>query len=553
MPPVDAPRADRVGKRQNPAVEEPAVKDRLAHELAEKVGLQYRNRIRLALQHEDEGAYDKALDAWDEIIREIREQGGDPAPLAVQRERVRKNPVRGADFASRKEPEAASAREAGFRESARIDLHQEQAFQEMKNRFRAELQSLCLSEGINLETRTDENRLQVKSLLDRILREHLREIPEWVRRKDLLDEIVDDVIGLGILEGYLRNPSVTEVMVNGTEVFYEQDGQIFPSARSFNSLEEVRRIIDRIIQPVNRRIDESSPLVDARLPDGSRVNIVIPPVAVDGPTISIRKFSPLVLTEVSLIEKGSLTSTMVEFFHLAVVSRQNIMIAGRASSGKTTLLNILGSFIPPEERIITIEDMAELKLPQRHVVRLEARQPNIQGKGEIPIRTLFRNALHMRPDRIIVGECRGAETLDMLQAMNTGHDGSISTVHANSPLDMFARLEVMVGMSERSIPPQTVRKQIASGLNLVIYCVRFPEGQRKVTEVCEILPGRDESQEIRIEHIYRFERTGLDEAGRIQGRFVTTGYVPSFVRERTELSQDPAVQALFRPGESPAG
>lgn len=527
------------------------MKDRLAYEIAEKVGLQYRNRIRLALQYEDEGAFDRALEAWDGIIREIREHGGDPAPLAVQRERLRKNQVHGGDLAPPKVSEATPAVEGGFQQPSRTDPRQDQAYQEMKNRFRGELQSLCLSEGVNLETRTEENRLQVKSLLDRILREHLREIPEWVRRKELLDEIVDDVLGLGILEGYLRNPLVTEVLVNGTDVFYEQDGQIFPSPRSFNSQDEVRRIIDRIIQPINRRIDESSPMVDARLPDGSRVNIVIPPVALDGPSVSIRKFSPLILTEASLIEKGSLTDAMVEFFRLAVLSRQNIVIAGRASSGKTTLLNILAGFIPAEERIITIEDMAEIKLPQRHVVRLEARQPNIQGKGEIPIRTLFRNALHMRPDRIIVGECRGAETLDMLQAMNTGHDGSISTVHANSPLDLFARLEVLVGMSERAVPPQTVRKQIASGIDLVIYCVRFPEGERKVTEVCEILPGRQEGQEILVETIYRFERTGFDEAGRIQGKFVATGHVPSFVRKRTELSRDPAVQALFQPGEAP--
>ncbi len=529
------------------------MRERLAYEIAEKVGIQYRNRIRLALQHEDEGAFDRALEAWDGIIREIREQGGDPAPLVLQKERLRRNQLHAPDFLLRTEPEGSPAREAGSPEAARADVHlrQEQAFQELKNRFRAELQSLCLTEGINLETRTDENRLQVKTLLDRVLREHLREIPEWVRRKDLLDEIVDEVLGLGVLEAYLRNPSVTEVMVNGTDVYYEQDGQIFPSPRGFNSLEEVRRIIDRITQPTNRRVDESSPMVDARLPDGSRVSIVIPPVALDGPSIAIRKFSPFVLTESSLIEKGSLTSGMVEFFRLAVLSRQNIMIAGRASSGKTTLLNILGGFIPPEERIITIEDMAELRLPQRHVIRLEARQPNIQGKGEIPIRTLFRNALHMRPDRIIVGECRGAETLDMLQAMNTGHDGSISTAHANSPLDLFARLEVMVGMSERAVPSQTVRRQIASGIDLVIYCVRFPDGQRKVTEVCEVLPGRQEGQEILVEQIYRFERTGFDKAGRIQGKFVATGYVPSFVRQRTELNQDPSVQALFQPGDSP--
>jgi pilus assembly protein CpaF len=356
---------------------------------------------------------------------------------------------------------------------------------------------------------------------------------------------MNEVLGLGVLETYLKDPMVSEVMINGSDVYYEREGRIFDAPRGFASPDEVRQVIERIIHPIGRRVDESSPLVDGRLPDGSRVNIVVPPIALDGPVITIRKFSRSIFSADALIENHSISRQMAEFFGLIVVHRLNVMITGRTSSGKTTLLNLISNFIPSGERIVTIEEMAELQLRQRHVVRLETRAPNVQGKGEITVRTLFRNALHMRPDRIIVGECRGAETLDMLQAMNTGHDGSISTAHSNSPRDLFARLEAMIGMSELSLNSRTVRKQIASGIDIVVYCTRYPDGQRKVTSLCEVQAGDEGGEEIELREIYRFDRLSSRDAERLEGRFLATGFVPSFVKKNPDLCEDPAVQALF--------
>jgi pilus assembly protein CpaF len=335
-------------------------------------------------------------------------------------------------------------------------------------------------------------------------------------------------------------------MINGTEIYFEREGRIYPSPRKFKDVEEVKKVIDRIVQPIGRRVDESSPMVDGRLPDGSRVNIVMPPVSLDGPVITVRKFSPVGFTGEQMVRNRSYSAAMSSFFRLMVRYRQNIIIAGKTSSGKTTLLNVLGKYIPEGERIITIEDMAELQLDLRHVIRMEARPPNLQGRGEITIRTLFRNALRMRPDRIIVGECRGAETLDMLQAMNTGHDGSMSTAHANSSRDCFIRLEAMVGMSELQMNDRTVRKQISSGLDMVVYCTRFSDGQRKVTSVCEVLHGEGEDRDLQIREIFEFQRQGQDDQGRVTGTFRPTGYIPSFIHENEELNRDPDVMALFR-------
>jgi pilus assembly protein CpaF len=276
------------------------------------------------------------------------------------------------------------------------------------------------------------------------------------------------------------------------------------------------------------------------------VNIVVPPIALDGPVITIRKFSRSIFSAHALIENESISPQMAEFFQLIVAQRLNVMITGRTSSGKTTLLNLLSNFIPSGERIVTIEEMAELQLRQRHVVRLETRAPNVQGKGEVTVRTLFRNALHMRPDRIIVGECRGAETLDMLQAMNTGHDGSISTAHSNSPTDLFTRLEAMIGMSDLPLNSRTVRKQITSGIDMVVYCTRYPDGQRKVTSVCEVQEGTDGGEDIVLREIYRFDRHSSKEAARTVGRFSSTGFVPTFVKENPDLCEDQTVLDLFR-------
>jgi pilus assembly protein CpaF len=317
---------------------------------------------------------------------------------------------------------------------------------------------------------------------------------------------------------------------------------IFPSPRSFEREEEVRKIIERILAPVGRRVDESSPLVDGRLPDGSRVNVVISPVALDGPVITIRKFTQRFFSVKNLIDMKALSHQMAAFFKFIVEDRKNIVVTGRTSSGKTTLLNMLAGFIPAGERIITIEEMAELQLPQPHVVRLEARPSNIQGKGEITSRTLFRNALHMRPDRIIVGECRGAEALDMLQAMNTGHDGSLSTAHSNSPRDLLVRLETMVSMSDIFIDPRTLQKQIASGVDVIIYCARFPDGQRKITSVSEVVPG--EGGEIMVNDIYLFHAVDTEDTI-VQGEFRPTGYIPKFVRDNPSLLKSEVVQSLF--------
>ncbi len=303
----------------------------------------------------------------------------------------------------------------------------------------------------------------------------------------LVREIVDEVIGLGPLEGFLRDASITEVMVNGaSRIYLEREGRIELTEVTFVSDASLRTVIDRIVSPLGRRIDESSPMVDARLADGSRVNIIIPPLALKGPTITIRKFSRVPLSVERLIEFGALTRQVAAFMKLAVRARKNVLIAGGTGSGKTTLLNALAGFIPIDERIVTIEDAAELKLPQEHVVSLEARPANVEGRGEVAIRDLVKNALRMRPDRIVVGECRGGEALDMLQAMNTGHDGSLTTAHANSPRDALLRLETMVLMAGFDLPLKAIREQIASALDLILFQARFSDGSRRVTHVTEV-------------------------------------------------------------------
>jgi pilus assembly protein CpaF len=522
------------------------IREKTLEELLEKIGLRHRPRVQRAIGYEEERAFEKALAEWEEIVTEMRREGKDLSVVQDHLKRLhqlwwqRGGPQRKEPFAE------APARGAGPHERER-DKSEEESFAGLKTALRTELQNRCISEGVDFVSQTEENLLRIRSLLDEIIKARLKELPDWVKRKDLMEEIMNDVLGFGVLEEYLRDPKVNEVMINGNDVYYEREGRIFEAPRGFANSEEIRKVIERIIHPIGRRVDESSPLVDGRLPDGSRVNIVVPPVALDGPVITIRKFSRSIFSADALIENGSISPKMAEFFRLIVTHRLNVMVTGRTSSGKTTLLNLLSNFIPAGERIVTIEDMAELQLRQRHVVRLETRAPNIQGKGEITVRTLFRNALHMRPDRIIVGDCRGAETLDMLQAMNTGHDGSISTAHSNSPRDLFARLEAMIGMSDLPLNARTVRKQIASGIDVVIYCTRYPDGQRKVTSVCEIQQGEGEDEEIVLREIYRFHRQSARDAGRVSGLFEATGFVPSFVKDNPDLCEDPEVTALFEP------
>jgi pilus assembly protein CpaF len=358
----------------------------------------------------------------------------------------------------------------------------------------------------------------------------MTDLPASVDRQKLLNEVRDEAIGLGPLEPMLADASITEIMVNRSdEVFVERLGKLERWPVSFTSDRAVQGIIERIVAPIGRRIDESSPMVDARLKDGSRVNAVIPPLALKGPSITIRKFSKRKLDSGDLLKFGSASPAMIEFMRVCVEQRKNVLISGGTGSGKTTLLNIMSNFIPRDERIVTIEDAAELQLHHPNLVSLEARPPNIEGKGNVPIRDLVKNSLRMRPDRIVVGECRGGEALDMLQAMNTGHDGSLTTAHANSPRDMLARLEVMVLMAGMDLPVTAIREQVASAIDIVVQQTRFACGTRKVTSITEITGV--ESGRIQLQEVFAFVRNGVDESGRTKGHFTGRGFVPEFYEE----------------------
>ncbi len=347
-------------------------------------------------------------------------------------------------------------------------------------------------------------------------------------QRRLYQEMRNEVLGYGPIQPLLDDPEVNEIMVNGPkQVWVERGGKLMKTRVTFRDDAHVMRIIQRIVSPLGRRIDEDNPMVDARLPDGSRVNAVIPPVAIDGPSLTIRKFAKDKLTVEQLIAFGSMTPEMAEFLRACVVARLNIVVSGGTGSGKTTLLNVLSSFIPPDERIITIEDAAELQLRQEHVVRLETRPPNVEGKGGVTIRDLVRNALRMRPDRIVVGEVRGGEALDMLQAMNTGHDGSLTTIHANSPRDAVSRLETLVMFSGVELPAMAIRQQIASAVDLIIQTSRLRDGSRKVVAVAEV--AGMEGNIVTLTEIFRFEQTGIDTEGKVLGQIKPTGIRPMFM------------------------
>ncbi|MFH1367824.1 MAG: ATPase, T2SS/T4P/T4SS family [Elusimicrobiota bacterium] len=374
-----------------------------------------------------------------------------------------------------------------------------------------------------------QNRAKAAEIIcDMLSRESENEIPRELRPA-FVEELLDEVFGLGCLEKLLDDPEITEIMVNGPETVYvEKGGKIHGSGARFSGQGQLLTVIDRIVSPLGRRIDESSPIVDARLPDGSRVNAVIPPISLVGPVITIRKFAKKKLTVEDLVNFGALTAEMAEFLKTCVLLRKNIVISGGTGSGKTTLLNVMSSFIPEDERILTIEDSAELNLPQAHVVRLEARPPSIEGAGEVPIRRLVITALRMRPDRIVVGECRGGEALDMLQAMNTGHDGSMTTVHANSPKDAVSRIATMVMMAGMDLPDKAIKEQIASAVRIIIQLSRLSDGSRKIVQISEL--GGGENGAIKIAPLFEYARSGIIE-GRVVGKFEPAGTLPDFFDE----------------------
>ncbi len=375
-------------------------------------------------------------------------------------------------------------------------------------------------------TKTAEVRATINEMFEAMLAEESIVLTRN-ERKRLFEAITAEILGFGPLEQFLSMDGLTEIMVNGPKnVFIEKAGRITRTSVTFEDNEHVLRIIDRIVAPLGRRIDEGSPLVDARLPDGSRVNAVVQPIAIDGPTLTIRIFAKIPITVENLIEFGSVTPEAVEFLKACVIGKLNVIISGGTGSGKTTLLNVMSSFIPDEERIVTIENAAELQLRQDHVVRLESREANVEGRGEISIQRLVINSLRMRPDRIIVGEVRAGEALDMLQAMNTGHDGSLATAHANSPRDMLARLETMVLMAGMDLPHRAIREQIASAIDVIVQGERLRDGTRKITSISEI-QGM-EGDIITTSEIFRFEQTGMEQ-GRVIGRLRPTGLRPKFM------------------------
>jgi len=373
---------------------------------------------------------------------------------------------------------------------------------------------------------TPEVRLAIERLFNQIIDEE-RILLGRTDRARLFEIVVADILGYGPIEPLLNDDTITEIMVNGPhQVYIERNGLLEETNVRFVDSEHVRRIIDRIIAPLGRRCDEASPMVDARLPDGSRVNAIIPPLSLNGPVLTIRKFARTALTVQDLIGFGTMNLQLADFLGACVRGRLNVVVSGGTGSGKTTLLNVLSGYIPENERIVTIEDAAELQLKQRHVIRLEKRPPNIEGHGEVTIRQLVINALRMRPDRIIVGESRGAEALDMLQAMNTGHDGSLTTVHANGPRDALSRIETMAMMAGSDLPLRAIREQVASALDLVIHMDRLVDGSRRITKVCEV-QGM-ESDTVVLQDLFEFRQTGMD-GSKILGRHVGLGIRPKFM------------------------
>ena len=393
------------------------------------------------------------------------------------------------------------------------------------------LSRLNASENMLLQSDDKDLVYKAEQCLDQVMREFLHEFPDGINMESVRQSLIDELLGFGPLSPMIRASEITEIMVNGPDrVFVESGGVLYETGVRFFNERHLIQIIQRIVEPLGRHVDDASPMVDARLPDGSRVNAIIPPLALDGASLTIRKFAEKKLTTDDLIKFGSMTQDMALFLQEAVKSRQNILVSGGTGSGKTTLLNILSQFIPEGERIVTVEDSAELKLSHRNIVRLEARPANIEGKGRISIRDLVINCLRMRPDRIIVGECRGAEALDMLQAMNTGHDGSLTTAHANNPRDALSRLENMVMMAGFELPSSAIREQMASAIDLIVQQTRMGDGSRKIVKIVEVT-GR-EGDVIQMQDIFEFQQKGITPDGKIIGEYQATGNIPYFIEER---------------------
>lgn len=387
----------------------------------------------------------------------------------------------------------------------------------------------------------DRLRAEIGRVVERILEDE-RVPMTTAEQNKIIEEILDEVLGLGPLEPLLKEPSISDILVNRFDkVYIERNGKLVQTQVRFKDNGHLMHIIEKIVSQVGRRIDEAQPIVDARLPDGSRVNAIIPPLALDGPSLSIRRFGRHVITSDEMIENKTIMSGMLKFLAACVKSKATILISGGTGSGKTTTLNALSRFIPEDERIVTIEDTAELQLQQRHVVKFETRPPNLNKEGGINQRQLVRTALRMRPDRIIVGECRGAEALDMLQAMNTGVEGSMTTVHANNPKDAFSRLESMILMADLEIPTRVILQQLSSAVKLVVQVSRLQDGSRKIMNISEVLGVKDDR--VDVQDIFVFERTGVNDAGKVQGRFRGCGHEPKILERLriSGISVDPAI------------
>jgi pilus assembly protein CpaF len=450
--------------------------------------------------------------------------------------RIPADRVSGQDDGDRASGDSSPQSTATARRSARLGEELEQLVYRFHQRLIDELEAEKL-EAMPPDKRRQAVQEAVKALL-------ARESLNALVRDAVATRVVDEVVGLGPIEPLIHDSSISEVMVNSPdEVYFERDGIMYQSDVRFRDADHVMQIVERIIAPLGRRVDESSPMVDARLADGSRVNVIIPPLAPKSPTMTIRKFLRSKLTMDDLVAVGTLSAEVGQFLGACVELRTNTLVSGGTGTGKTTLLNAVSAFIPDSERIVTIEDPLELQLQQPHVISLEARPPNVDGRGEVTQRELLRNTLRMRPDRILIGEVRGGEAFDMLNAMNTGHEGSLSTIHANSPRDGLARLENMVLMANLDLPVRAIREQISSALHLVLQIARFRDGGRRITHVTEV--SGMEGQIVTLQDIFRFEQKGIDENGRILGRLQPTGIRPSFV-EGFEQARIALPEGLFQ-------